>query len=67
MACTRMAARATRSLTTVSPQSASWCPVAWTTWSGTSRSTAMPPPAASAANLLAYLQVNGEDRGFGES
>ena len=45
MACTRMAARATRSLTTVSPQSASWCPVAWTTWSGTSRSTAMPPSA----------------------
>jgi hypothetical protein len=28
MAWTRMAARATRSLTTVSPQSASWCPVA---------------------------------------
>ena len=53
MACTRMAARATRSLTTVSPQSASWCPVAWTTWSGTSRSTAMPPSAAAARRCRA--------------
>ncbi len=49
MACTRMAARATRSLTTVSPHSASWCPVARTTWSGTSRSTAMPPSGSSPA------------------
>jgi hypothetical protein len=48
MACTRRAARATRSLTTVSPQSASWCPVARTTWSGTSRSTTMPRSASSA-------------------
>ena len=34
---------ATRSLTTASPHRASWWPVARTTWSGTSRSTAMPP------------------------
>ena len=43
MACTRMAARATRSLTSVSPHSASCCPAARTTWSGASRSAAMPP------------------------
>ena len=43
MACTRMAARATRSLTSVSPHKASCCPVARTTWSGTSRSATMPP------------------------
>ena len=43
MACTRMAARATRSLTSVSPHRASCCPVARTTWSGTSRSATMPP------------------------
>jgi hypothetical protein len=43
MACTRMAARATRSLTTVSPHRASCCPVARTRRSGASRSVAMPP------------------------
>ena len=43
MACTRMAARATRSLTTVSPHSASCCPTARITWSGASRSEMMPP------------------------
>jgi len=46
MACTRMAARATRSLTMlisgVSPHSASCCP-AGITWSGASRSAMMPP------------------------
>ena len=43
MACTRMAARATRSLTRVSPHRASCSPVARTTWSGASRSATMPP------------------------
>ena len=47
MACTRMAARATRSLTMlisgVSPHSASCCPAARITWSGASRSEMMPP------------------------
>ena len=47
MACTRMAARATRSLTMlisgVSPHSASCCPTARITWSGASRSEMMPP------------------------
>ncbi len=47
MACTRMAARATRSLIMVSPQSASWWPVARTTWSGTRRSAVIPPGAYS--------------------
>ncbi|HWN01317.1 MAG TPA: hypothetical protein VNO54_30060 [Streptosporangiaceae bacterium] len=43
MACTRMAARATRSLTSVSPHRASCCPVARTTWSGSSRNATIPP------------------------
>jgi len=43
MACTRMAARATRSLISVSPHRASCWPVARTRRSGASRSTAMPP------------------------
>ena len=41
-ACTRRAARATRSLMAVSPHSASCCPVARTTWSGVSRSSGDP-------------------------
>ncbi len=53
MACTRMAARATRSLIMVSPQSASWWPVARTTWSGTRRSAAMPPGAYSSSSPVA--------------
>ena len=43
MACTRMAARATRSLTSVSPHRASCCPVARTSWSGASRSARSRP------------------------
>ena len=43
MACTRAAARATRVLITVSPQSASCRPVSRTSWSGTSRNRTIPP------------------------
>ena len=51
MACTRMAARATRSLTTVSPHNASCCPAARTRRSGASRSAVMPPGVFSSAVL----------------
>jgi hypothetical protein len=43
IACTRMAARATRSLTSVSPHRASCCPVARTRRSGSSCNATMPP------------------------
>jgi len=47
MACTRRAARATRSLTTASPHRPSWRPWAWTRRSGVSRSRTIPPGCAS--------------------
>ncbi len=47
MACTRAAARATRMLITVSPQSASCRPVSRTSWSGTSRNRTIPPTTGS--------------------